>query len=330
MSDRAQPLGNSELLPPSRPSRRIETVANRLFLALSPRLGCQEQSPAPPHLGPYCDFQIARRGRGGGLAARLFPASAPRGAVLLVHPWRPWGKAYFHTRGRIQALRQAGYHVLSFDLSGFGSSSPVRGFFDRDIADGLLWLRDYAGDLPLHLWGVSAGGYWAHAALSRSPLAVGAMFEDVPPHLLEWSHRMAPRGWPFYKLFEHAFGSAYRYLDARSHAPFLGLEAVAYVSGGEDRGVRPEDTRQLAKLAGGSSTIIDGAEHLGSIRRAGRQVVALALDIFTRAEVAATSGESVVESRASRLSTARSGEVEFSDPEPWLAADCSMVVGAAG
>ena len=54
----------------------------------------------------------------------LLPVGAPRaaagearGAVLLVSPWVPQGQAYFHRRGRIEALRAAGCgQILAVDV----------------------------------------------------------------------------------------------------------------------------------------------------------------------------------------------------------------------
>ena len=112
-------------------------------------------------------------------------------------------------RGRLRALRQAGYHALTFDLGGVGRSGPPPpGFYDADLADVTSALAERAGDLPLHLWGVSAGGYWAHLLLSRRRGFRGAVFEDVAHHLIEWSKRTEPRGWPFYLFFQHCLPHA--------------------------------------------------------------------------------------------------------------------------
>ncbi|HYX26453.1 MAG TPA: alpha/beta fold hydrolase [Thermoanaerobaculia bacterium] len=228
---------------------------------------------------------MPRRYGRGTLAATWFPAEGrPRGAVLLLHPWLVWGKAYFHLRGRIQALRAAGYHALTVDFGGFGASGPPHVFFDRDVEAALDFLRQRAGGLPLHVWGVSAGGYWAHPVLSRTKVATGAFFEDVSPHLLEWSWRMAPLGRPGYLLYRACLPSAHRFLDVRRHAAATSLGAVAYVSGERDRGVRPADTRELARLAGGRYYLVPGADHLGALKIAGDEVIALALDTFQQAE----------------------------------------------
>ena len=227
---------------------------------------------------------MPRRRGPGVLAGTWFPAEGTaRGAVLLLPPWVPWGRSYFHLRGRLQALRNAGYHALTLDFPGFGASGPRAGFFDLDFEDGLAFLRRQAGDLPLHLWGVSCGGTWAHPALARSNDVAGAVFEDTSPHLIEWSWRMAPRLRPGYLLLRTVFPRAYRYLDARPHARDLGLGAVTYISGALDQGVRPHETEELARLAGGRCHIVPGADHLGAVKVATAEVLALALETFRRA-----------------------------------------------
>ncbi|HVT15385.1 MAG TPA: alpha/beta fold hydrolase [Thermoanaerobaculia bacterium] len=272
---------------PPRPPAWEERWASRLFLFLSPHLPRTPQLDPPAELAPWRSVLVPRLERGGSLAATWYEAGGagpPRGAVLLLHPWVVWGKAYFHLRGRIEALRAAGYHALALDFSGFGASPPPDGFFDGDVASGLAFLRQRVGDLPLHVWGVSSGGYWAHLALSRSGGVAGAMFEDVPNHLVEWSWRMEPRRRPGHLCIRTFFSRAYRFLDLRRHAPALRPAAVAYVSGAEDLGARPQDTRELAERAGGRHLVVAGAKHLGAIKQARDEVIALALDTFSRAE----------------------------------------------
>lgn len=274
------------MAPPIRPPAAQESAAIRLFLALSPRLPSVSQPEPPDELRPYADIAIPRAGGRGMLTGTWYPANQPRkklrGTVLLLPPWLAWGKSYFHRRGRIQALRAAGYHALTLDL-------PERdlrrsSFFDRDVEAGLDELRRRAGSLPLHVWGVSAGGYWAHPALTRTDGVAGAFFEDVAPHLLEWSWRTAPLGRPFYLFFRHVLRRSYQYLDMRRHAEAFSLRAVTYVGGAKDRGVRPEDIRDLAERARGHWEIVDRAGHLEAIKLANQEVIDLALETFARAE----------------------------------------------
>jgi len=275
---------------PLRPSPLEERLANRLFLLLSPGLPCTAQ-PAPlSALAPFEEVSVPRSHGPGILTATWYPAEGPpRGAVLLLPPWVPWGRAYFHHRGRIAVLRAAGYHALALDLGGFGGSGAATGFFDRDVEDGLAYLRRRARSLPLHVWGVSAGGSWAHPVLSRVESVSGAVFEDVAPHLFGWSWRMAPWGRPGYLFFRSVFRQAYRYLDACRHAPALRVQAVSYIGGELDPGVLPSETEELARLAGGRSLIVPRAGHLGAIKVAREAVLELALDTFRRAENGSTS-----------------------------------------
>ena len=265
---------------PPRPSAGQERLASRLFLALSPRLRARRQA-SPSHLSAFEHLEIERsRGRGMLAGTWYAAAGAPRGAVLMAHPWVQWGEGYFHRRGRVEALQAAGYHVLTFDLGGVGASGPAAAaFYDRDLEDALAALAVRARGLPLHFWGVSCGGYWGHLLLSRMAVA-GAMFEDVPRHLIEWSSRMAPWGLPCYLFFQHGLRASYRFMDLRRHAPHLRVRAAAYVSGGRDRGVLPAETAELAGSAGASHRLVSDAGHLESIKMAGEEVIRLALETF--------------------------------------------------
>ncbi len=270
--------------PPRRPPLWQEKLGLRLIRALAPRLQAVRAPSAPAELLPYNNLSVERRTGGKALSATWYPAYvAPRGAVLLLHPWVARGRAFFHRRGRLEALRAAGYHVLAVDFPGFGGSGRPYGFYDRAVEDALHLLDRRSAGLNLFVWGVSAGGYWAHPVLARSDQVAGAMFEDVSPHLLEWSWRAAPMGRPAYVFFRRALADAYHYLDARAHASAFDLGAVTYISGSQDELVRPEDTRELAACAGGSYSVVQGAGHLGSIKVANRAVIRTALDTLERA-----------------------------------------------
>lgn len=275
----------TDLPPPPRPRPLGERAAAYMLSTFGMPV-TRAEAPDPPHaLTPFQRVTIPRPGRRGTLAGTWYetPGEA-RGAVLLVHPWLPQGQSYFHLRRRIQALRAAGYHALTFDLGGFGASGPRDGLYDRDVEDALAALGELAPGLPLHLWGVSAGANLAHMLLSRRNGVEGAFFEQCPTHLIEFSHRVAPHGRPFYAVFRRFIPGAYRYLEARRHAPFLQARQIAYVGGERDEGVRPEAIEELADLAGGRCLIVPDAAHLDAIKRAPHAVVDLALETFERAE----------------------------------------------
>ena len=171
--------------PPPRPPAWEERLSYRLFFLLSPPAEGSSSAP-PPEFAPFEEVTVPRRRGPGSLAGTWYPApGSPRGAVLLLHPWMGWGRAYFHRHNRIQALRRTGYHILAIDLPNFSTSGPPAGFFDLEVEDAVAGLRARADGLPLHVWGISSGGYWAHSVLGRGNALANAMFEDVSPHLFE-------------------------------------------------------------------------------------------------------------------------------------------------
>ncbi len=276
--------------PPERPPFWEEKAGSLLFRALAPHPGKDQMPPTPAQLAPAEELEIPRL-QGGILSATFYPATpntpaTPRGAVLLLHPWLVFGKSYFHRRGRIVALREAGYHVLTPDLPCFGSSEPPKLFFDRDLEDALAFLRARAPGLPVHLWGVSSGGYWSHPIFARDGELRAAVFEDVSPHLLEWSWRMSPRGRPFYLIFRTFLRRAYRYLDMRRHAAAFRGKNVLYVGGDDDPGIPAASFHDLQKASGAELLLVPGAEHLQSIKRAQEEILARALELFARTETA--------------------------------------------
>jgi len=269
--------------PPQRLPGWQEAIAGSLFRALAPRLRGRRPR-VPRRLGPFSRYSIPRP-RGGELSATWFPAGGgvpPRGAVLLAPPWHEWGQAFLHHYGRLEVLRAAGYHALTFDPAGLGDSGAPVGLADRDLEVALKELNQRAPGLPLHFWGVSFGGYWAHPALCRTAGVRGAVFEDVAVHLIDWSKRMFPPGLPCYLFFQYGLRRAYRYLDLRRHAPHLQVAAAGYVGGGRDRGVPAGDTRELARLAGGRALVIAAADHLEALRKSRDRVTAFALETFER------------------------------------------------
>lgn len=267
--------------PPPRPGPREERFVNSLLRKVVPLP--RRTIPEPPaSLAPFERFRLPRAD-GGALDATLYPAQGePRGAVLLGHPWMEWGQAYFHRRGRVEALRSAGWHALTFDQFGIGASASAPGFGDRDVDAALAWLATRAAGLPLAVWGVSSGGYWMHPALARRRDIAAAVFEDVTPHLWEWAamHRPAMRyvnaaGRPFFRAAE-------RYLDLRNHAPHLGVRAALYVYGARDPAIPEENARDLAKRAGAECFVVREAGHLEAIKVANREVLDRALATVER------------------------------------------------
>lgn len=75
-------------------------------------------------------------------------------------------KGYFLKHGYTDLLRRHGYHVVVFDLNGFGESSHGNFSYHQDIvAIGNAAFRLHP-DLPLGYFGISLGGQWATIAFA--------------------------------------------------------------------------------------------------------------------------------------------------------------------
>ncbi|MEL7059381.1 MAG: hypothetical protein AAGN46_05055 [Acidobacteriota bacterium] len=269
---------------PRRPGPLEERLASWLFAALAPRLSARSPADPPPPLAPFEPVEIPRGPGLDPLPGTWYPSVGPaRGATLLAPPWSPLGQMFFHRYGRVPALREAGFDVLTFEFGGFAARSRRRpGFLDLDAADALAELRRRAEGRPLTVWGVSAGGYWLHPVLSSDGGrdVVAAFFEDVSSHFITWSKRMMPKRMPAFLYFQTVYRSAYRFLDLGAHAAQLARVPAAYVGGALDRGVPAAETRDLARLAGARCLIVDDADHLQAIRRDPRGLLDLALETF--------------------------------------------------
>jgi pimeloyl-ACP methyl ester carboxylesterase len=88
---------------------------------------------------------------------------------------------------------------------------------------------------------------------------------------------------PFFFVFRTVFPAAYRFLDMRRQADRFRVARSVHVSGELDPGVRPEDTRELARRARGEAVVIPGAGHLEAIKTATDEVIGTALEAFAAA-----------------------------------------------
>jgi predicted alpha/beta hydrolase len=99
------------------------------------------------------------------VAARLYPARAPRGMVLL-HPATAVTQAYYE--GFARYLAGMGLSVLTYDYRGTGASRraslrgckvTMSGWIDEDVAAVTRWAAERFPELPLLAVGHSVGGH---------------------------------------------------------------------------------------------------------------------------------------------------------------------------
>ena len=248
------------IAPPSpREERILGAVFHRAFMR---GIEHAPQDPAPAEWRAH-PFGIVRAS-GGMLAALHFPVAKPRGVVVFGHPGIAPGKGYFHRSDRIPFVRELGFAAMSFDHGGFGESDDPTGLFHREWADVLRWARRRHPGLPIHVWGVSLGGYFAHHALAEDEHGVAsAIFEEVSPDLLSYPDSGLALGRAFASAL---MPSARRWTAAETHAPHMAVEHVLYVHGDADRGVPPAHAERLVHAAGPFARhhVVKGAAHLES------------------------------------------------------------------
>ena len=115
---------------------------------------------------------------------RISNASHARGVVVLCHPLLRYGYHYFLRNGLARWAAGAGYHVALFNFQGFGRSALKGLCFADDVAGVVGWARERFPGLPVHLAGVSFGGYHAAHALRRlDGMVASAALDSVPPRI---------------------------------------------------------------------------------------------------------------------------------------------------
>lgn len=260
------------MVQPAAPTARQE----RFLVALMRRglgrgLYAKPQDPAPPEWDAR-PFGIPRTG-GGLLAALLFDEPAPRGVIVFGHPSIPPAKGYFHRSDRIPFARSLGFACVTWDYGGFGESDPPTSSYHREWLDVLSWATRRFPGTPLHVWGVSLGGYFAHHALAQGPEVESAVFEHVSPNLPEYGGASFPLMRVGARGMRLVAPETVRWFAAEAHAPSMRADRVLYLSGGRDHGITRAQADRLARAAGplARHVTVDDAAHLEAWKK-GREM----------------------------------------------------------
>lgn len=94
-------------------------------------------------------------------------ATHPKGTIVLGHPMGKEAKGYFIKRGYTQLLLANGFHVVVFDINGFGESSFGNFSFHDDIVAAGLYAKKLMPDLPIGYFGISLGGQYGTLAFTQ-------------------------------------------------------------------------------------------------------------------------------------------------------------------
>lgn len=128
---------------------------------------------------------------GADLSGRWFPAPGARGTAVLVHPDRRSAQQWFLTHGWVEFLLDHRFHVLTFDLAGFGESRGGSTYLLEDVAAACRAARDRSPGLPIHLVGVSLGAFSAINAAPHLDFLESLVLESPFPNFNAWYGR----GW---------------------------------------------------------------------------------------------------------------------------------------
>jgi alpha-beta hydrolase superfamily lysophospholipase len=105
-------------------------------------------------------------------------AGPAKATIVLGHPMGKEAKGYFLKNGYTDLLRRGGYHVLVFDLNGFGESSQGNfSYFEDIIAIGNAALA-LTPELPSR-W--AARGPLSRSPISTTPTILLSLKARVPP-----------------------------------------------------------------------------------------------------------------------------------------------------
>lgn len=193
---------------------------------------------------------------GAQLAALLAESHVPaaRGAVLLAHPMGTAAKGFWLKHGHAELLRQAGYHVMLFDLNGFGESSSTTMDYPLDVLAAGQALQARYPQLPVAVVGASMGAAMSLCALSQAdhPFKAAVVEAAFPTLLHFWRRYPLPRlGIQLSKLFYPAGERRLRPVHAATR--LVGRPPLLLIYGEDDIYTPVADGRQLQEAFAGAT-----------------------------------------------------------------------------
>lgn len=185
---------------------------------------------------------------GATLAALCGPAhtTSVKGAVLMSHPMGVAAKGFWMKYGHAELLRQAGYHVMLFDLNGFGESTSTTMDYPLDVLAAGQALQAMYPDLPVAVLGASMGAAMSVCAMSQPdhPFKAAVLESAFPTLLHFWSRYPVPRlGVKFGKLIHPAGERRLRPLHAAEN--LVGSPDVLLIYGEADEFTPVKDGKLL-------------------------------------------------------------------------------------
>jgi pimeloyl-ACP methyl ester carboxylesterase len=194
-------------------------------------------------------------------------AAAPKGVVLLCHPFLKYGMAWFFKNGYPDWMTRAGYHVVAFNFKGFGESSLGGIAFSDDVFSVAQAMRARHPGLPMHLLGASFGAYHSIHSIARNEFGFASIvFDSVPAQIATFfgsgalgsvMRRIARSRWA------HSTGTK-SIIDS---LPAIGRTPCMFMFGSHDDYINDDEVRQIGTHCRAVVNVYPGCGHL-EIRKA--------------------------------------------------------------
>src|SRR5712691_400090 len=238
-------------------TKRVGTVAQRLLRLLMRVMFRPVFGWRGPDAGDVGHFEVGGiDGSSLNAACHETNHSRPRGVVILCHPFLKYGMNYFFRNGYHRWLAGAGYHAVAFNFKGFGTSTLVGVSFADDVTSIALWARLRYPELPLHLLGVSFGGYHGvHSLAAQKPVVSSVLLDSVPASISSF--------------FDSGLvGAAMRWLSGSRWAAITGTKALIdslsampaipclFLYGNQDRYISGKEIEKIGMACNSGKTVM--------------------------------------------------------------------------
>jgi pimeloyl-ACP methyl ester carboxylesterase len=175
-------------------------------------------------------------------------------------------KGFWMKHGHAELLRQAGYHVMLFDLNGFGESTSSSMDYPLDVLAAGLALQGQYPDLPVAVLGASMGAAMSLCAMAQPahPFKVAVLESAFPTLLHFWSRYPIPKlGIQLSKLLYPAGERSLRPTYAAQR--LVGRPELLMIYGEADEFTPVRDGKLLLQALQGKTATefwqVPGAEH---------------------------------------------------------------------
>jgi len=221
--------------------------------------------------GPWVpDIPHTRVGFEGNTGARLvghwFAARDAKGAVVLAHPDRRYGKHWFVKEGYVAFLVENGFDVLTFDFTGYGESRGPATYYHEDVVAAARVAEHWGGRLPVHVVGVSMGAFAAANASPRLDFVRSLALESPYPTFNSWYgdgpmlHAM--------RLFDRAFPRSSAAIQADRNLARAVPSRILVAWSPSDEVTPPALSRRMAEVAPHAQRLEVDAPHLAFLKDA--------------------------------------------------------------